>query len=71
MIEERRRYTYINIKNKNYHTVRTVPKSNRKFVERGKNQYPNTHVYNHSFPWLGASTLIKRGDIKLALYTTT
>jgi hypothetical protein len=71
VIEERRRYTYINIKNKNYHTVRTVPKSNRKIVERGKNQYPNTHVHNRSLPWLGASTLIKSGDIKLVLYTTT
>ena len=33
-----------NMKNKKYHTVRTVPKSNRKIREKGKNDIPNTNA---------------------------
>jgi hypothetical protein len=32
------------MKNKKYHTVRTVPKSNRKIREKGKNDIPNTNA---------------------------
>jgi len=38
-------YTYqykCTMKNKNYHTVRTILKSNIKIVERGKNHNRNT-----------------------------
>jgi len=41
------------MKNKKYHTVGTVPKSNRKIVERGKIDIPNTQIYDRSFSWLG------------------
>jgi len=30
------------MKNKQYHTVGTVPKANRKIIERGKIDTPNT-----------------------------
>ena len=30
------------MKKKNYHTIRTIPKSNIKIVERGKKDTPNT-----------------------------
>jgi hypothetical protein len=33
------------MKNTNYHTVRTVPKLNRKIVERGKMDIPNMVFY--------------------------
>ena len=32
------------MKNKKYHTVGTIPKSNRKIVERGKIDTPNIHI---------------------------
>ena len=35
------------IKNKNYHTVRTIPKSKRKFRER-KTDTTNTHIHHRS-----------------------
>jgi len=34
------------MKNKKYNTVGTVPKSNIKFVERGKINIPNTQIYD-------------------------
>ena len=34
------------IKNKKYHAVGTFPKSNRKTVERGKIDTPNTHIHD-------------------------
>jgi hypothetical protein len=36
------------MKNKKYHTVRTVPNSNTKIVERGKIETPNTQINEHS-----------------------
>jgi len=36
------------MKNKKYHTVGTVPKSNRKIVERGKVYTPNTQIHDRS-----------------------
>jgi len=32
------------MKTKKYHTVRAVPKSNRKILDRGKINIPNTHT---------------------------
>ena len=36
---------YNKMKNKLYHTVGTVPKSNRKIIERGKMNTPYKHVH--------------------------
>ena len=36
------------MKKKTYHTVGTVPKSNRKIVKRGKIDTPNTLKHNRS-----------------------
>ena len=44
------------MKKKKYHTVGTVPKSNRKIVERGKMDTgitPNTQLHGHPLSWLG------------------
>jgi hypothetical protein len=38
-------------------TVRTVPKSNRKIVERGKIA---ANIHDHSLSWLGTDTSIKK-----------
>jgi hypothetical protein len=45
------------MKNKNYHTVGTFPKFNRKFVEKGRIDTPSTYIY---LSWLGTGTSIKR-----------
>jgi len=37
-----------NMKNKNYHTVGTVPKSNRIIVEKGYIDTPNLQIHEHS-----------------------
>jgi hypothetical protein len=37
------------MKNKKFHTVRTVPKSNRKIVDRGKMYTPNTKTWPLTF----------------------
>jgi hypothetical protein len=47
------------MKNEKYHTVRTVSKSNRKIVERGKIDIPNT------LSWLGTGTTMKGDRVKL------
>jgi len=67
-------------KYKKYHTVRTVPKSNRnnrrKFqnpieiiVERDKINTPNTH--NQSLSFIGTGISIKSGRVKLDLLAPT
>ena len=33
------------IKNKTYHAVGTIPKSNIKIADRGKTDTPNTYIY--------------------------
>jgi hypothetical protein len=38
-------------KSKNYHTVGTFPKSNRKIVEKGKTHTPYTQIHDHSLSW--------------------
>ena len=45
---------------KKYHIVGTVLKSNRKMVERGKIDTPNTQIYDRSISWHGTCTLIKK-----------
>jgi hypothetical protein len=44
--------TELEMKNKKYHTVETVPKSNRKFVERYKIDRTSTHIHDRSLSWL-------------------
>ena len=48
------------MKNKNYHTVGTFPKFNRKFVEKGRIDTPSTYIY---LSWLGTGTSIKSGGL--------
>jgi len=40
------------MKIKKYHTVRTILKSNCKFVERGKVNTPNTQIHDHLLSYL-------------------
>jgi hypothetical protein len=54
------------MKIKKYHTVGTVPKYNRKIVERGKIDTFNTHLHERSLS-LGICTAIKSGGVKLVL----
>ena len=59
----------IKMKNKNYHTVGTVPTFNSKIVEKGQIDTPNTQIHDHSLSWLGTGTSIKSGRVKLVLLT--
>jgi hypothetical protein len=54
-------------KNKKYHTVGTVPKSQK----RGKINTRNTHIHNCLLSWLVTVTLIKSGGVKLVLWAQT
>jgi hypothetical protein len=38
-------------KNEKYNTVGTVPKSNRKIIDRGKTDTPSTTLHDHSLSW--------------------
>ena len=42
--------------NRNYHTARTVPKSNIKIEERGKLGTPNTQIHGRLPSLLGTGT---------------
>jgi len=53
---------------KNIHTVGTVPKSNRKIVERGKIDTLNTQIYDRSLYWLGTGISIKSGRVKISFF---
>jgi len=57
------------MKNKKYHTVGTIPKSNIKIVERGKIDTPNTQIQDRSISYHGTGTSIKSGGAKLVLWT--
>ena len=57
------------MKNKKYHTVRTVPKSSRKIVERGKIDTPNTQMHDLSLFRLGTGTSVTNGGVILDLLT--
>jgi hypothetical protein len=50
-------YQYFKMKRKKYHTVETVPKSNRKIVKRGKINNPNTHIHDRSLSWLSTGVI--------------
>jgi hypothetical protein len=51
-----------------YHTVRTVPKSNRRIVDTKRNRYPPTDIYMIAqLYWFGTGTSIKSGGVKLIL----
>jgi len=64
--------TYLNkMKNKKYHTVRTIPKSNIKILERGNIDAGNTQIHDRSLSWLGTDTLIKSCWVKLVLWVQT
>ena len=55
-------------KDNKYHTVGTIPKSNRKIVEKGKPDTCSTQIYDSSLSWLGNGTSIKKnGGVKLVL----
>jgi hypothetical protein len=60
-------------KNEKYHTVRTVPKLNGKFVETETKLIPLTCIYDQFFSWLGTETSIyKKGDgVILSLWAYT
>jgi len=60
-----------NEKQKKYHTVCTIPKSNIKIVERGKIDTHNTQIHDSLISWLGTDTSIKSGRIKLVLWAQT
>jgi len=53
------------MKNKKHHTVGTVPKYNRKIVE--KIDTPNTQIHDHVLSWLGICTSIQSGGVTLLL----
>jgi hypothetical protein len=50
------------------HTVGTVPKSNRKIVERDEIDTINTHIHDCSFSWFGTGTSVESGWVKLVLW---
>jgi hypothetical protein len=54
-----------------YHTVGTFAKSNRKNVEKGNIDSPNSQKHKRSPSWLGTGTAIKGGGAKLVLWTQT
>ena len=49
------------MKNKQFHHVGKVLKSNWKFLERDKINTPNTNIHDLSLSWLGTSTSVKSG----------
>jgi hypothetical protein len=53
------------MKNKKYHTLEIVPKSNNQTVERGTIDTLNTHMLDRSLSCLGTGISIKRGRVKL------
>jgi hypothetical protein len=56
------------MKNNKYHTVGTVPKSNRKIVERDKIDTSNTQIHDLSLFWLATGTPMKSCGVKLVLW---
>ena len=55
------------IKTNEYNTVGAVPKSNRKVVESGTIEYPNTQIHDPHFPELVLALYNKNGGVKLRL----
>jgi len=48
------------LKNKKYHTVGTLSKSNRTIVERGKIDTLDIQIHDPSLSWLGTGTSINK-----------
>ena len=59
------------MRNIKYHTVETAPIRNRKIIERGKIDTPNTCLHYCSLSWLDTGTSTKSGGSKLVLWTQT
>ena len=59
------------MKNKIYHNVDTIPKSNRDIIERDNINTPYTQIHDCSRSWLVAGTLIHIGIVKLVLWVQT
>ena len=54
------------MKNKKYHTVEIIPKSNIKI------DIPNTQIHDRSSSWLGtAGSSIRTGEVKLVVWAQT
>ena len=67
-------YTTLITMKKKYHTVGSVPKSNRKIVERSKMDTGitlNTQLHGHSLSWLGTGISKRNGGYKLVLWAQT
>jgi hypothetical protein len=58
------------MKNKEYHNVGTVKKSNREIVERGKLDTTNTYIHDSSLFSLetGGTSIKKNGGVKLVFF---
>jgi hypothetical protein len=52
-------------KAKKYHTVGTIPKSNRKIIERCTINTPDTQMYDRSLSWFGTGTSKSAGKKKI------
>ena len=59
------------MKNKTYHTVGTILKSNIKIIERGKIDTLNTLIHDRSLSIIGTGISIDSGGVKLILWTQT
>ena len=56
------------MKNTKCYNVKTIPKSDRKMLERRQPDTHNTHIYyDCSFSWFGTDTSIQSGGLKLVL----
>jgi len=55
---------------KKIHAVRTVKKSNRKILERGKIDTLKTQIHDRSLSYLGTGTSIRSSEVKLDLWDT-
>jgi len=51
------------MKNKKYHTVGTIPKSDIKIIESGKIDAPNAQMHDRLLSWLDTGTSIKSGGL--------
>jgi hypothetical protein len=49
-------------------TAGTIPKSNRKIVERDKIDTSNTQVHDRSLSWCGTGTLINSGGVNFMYF---
>jgi len=56
------------MKNKEYHNVGLILKSNIKIVERDKIDTPCTQIHDGSLSWLDTGTSIKSDGVKLVLW---